>query len=333
MKNLKLFLVVLIVGICLSIGYTAPVAAEKKPIILKAAVALPYHPGSRFDIAVDVCKWITEKSKGELKVQFIGGAESMPPPHQVKAVMSGVLDIAWTFPTFYQRQIPETQCFSASELSAAEERASGFYNYINELHKKHGMIFLGRMRGDGFYWTSNKMVKDPRKDFKGQKLGVIGRFWNSFTEKLGAIPANVPIQERYTALERGVIDGIGVAGVGMAAMGHGEVVKYYFDHSFLKGGSAATIMNLKSFNRLPKHLQDLVTKEFIHFEEALPAYMKKKRDEEVRILKKQGMTFIKFSPADAEWYVSAAREAKWAEVKKTTSPETYAKLRELLKVN
>jgi TRAP-type C4-dicarboxylate transport system substrate-binding protein len=253
----------------------------------------------------------------------------MPPPHQVKAVMSGVLDLSWTFPSFYQRIIPEPQAFPASELTAAEERANGFYDYMNKLHMKHGMLYMGRMRGDGFYWTSNQMVKDPRKDFKGLKFGVLGRFWNSFAEKMGIIPANVPVPERYAALERGVIDGLGVAGVGLAGMGHGEVLKYYIDDGFLWGGSGSTIMNLKSWNRLPKHLQDIIKEEFIHFEEALPGYMKKKREEEVRVLKKQGMKFIKFSPADAEWYVKTIHETKWEEVKKL-APDSYQKLRDML---
>ena len=327
-KPVSVFVAVMM-GIALLFGNAALGSAADKPIVLKAASFLPYHPGGRFDNAVDYCKRVTERSKGALVVKFLGGGETIPGPRQVQAVRSGVLDISWTAASFYARLLPETLCFSASELSAAEERSVGFYDYINGLHKKLGLVYLGRNRGDGFYWASNKLIKDPHQDFKGLKFAVIGTFWNSFSKKLNIIPVNVPIPERYTALERGVVDGVGVAGVGAAALGTGEVTKYYIDHAFLTGGSGSTIMNLKSWNSLPKHLQDLLMAEFINYEKELPNYWAGKIEKERSILKKQGMAFIKFSPADADWYVKTANDAKWEEVKAAV-PDAYPKLKDML---
>jgi len=329
MKKVTDVLLVILVGVALAVGYACPIWAADKPITLKVAVFTPHAPGGRFDNVVEYCKRVTEHSNGELILEFIGGAEAIPTPQQYIAVRKGVLDICWSVPSLYQRSVPETISFSVSEVSAAEERANGFNDYINKLHEKLGLVYLGRSRGDGFFWTTNKLIKDPRTDFKGLKFAVIGRFWNSFAEKLGILPANIPIAERYTAMERGVIDGVGIA-VGAASRGHGEVTKYYIDHGFLKGGSGITLINRKSWNSLPKHLQTLITEEFIRYENELPAYWDKKFKKERAVYEKQGMKFIKFSPEDAEWYIKTAADAKWEELKKACSPESYRKLREML---
>jgi len=330
MKRTICFLVAVMVGMTLLVGYTPVLSAADKPIVLKAAAFLPYHPGWRFENAEEFCKRVTANSNGELEIKFLGGSEVMFPPLQFKGVLTGALDISWIPATLYARLIPETISFSVSELSPAEERAVGFYDYINELHKKKRMVYLGRNRGDGFYWTSNKLIKDPHVDFKGLKMAVIGTLWQSFAKELGIAPVSVPIPDIYASLERGVVDGFGIAGVGSASMTIGEVTKYCIDHEILMGGSGATIMNLKSWNKLPKHLQDLIMQEFINYENELPAYFEEKIKKERVALKKQGMQFIKFpSAADAEWYVETAKKAKWAEVKKM-APDSYDKLRGML---
>ncbi|MBW2609964.1 MAG: TRAP transporter substrate-binding protein DctP [Deltaproteobacteria bacterium] len=330
MKTLRVFLLIFMVGACLLTGYSTPVTAAGKPIVLKCVAFLPHHPGGRFQNAVDWCNRITEQSKGELTIKFMGGAETMPEYQQVVAVRKGIVDIAWTIPAFYQGIVRETYGFAVSEISPAEERANGFYDYINKIHMKKGLVYLGRNRGDGFYWSVNKLVKDPKKDFKGIKVGVIGTFWNSGAKELGMVPVNNPIPERYSAMQRGVVDGGGIAGFGAGALHLGEVTKYIIDHPIFLGGSSATIMNLKSWNNLPKHLQDLIMKEFINSENEMPEYFKMKVAEDRVALEKQGTKFIKFSPEDAEWYVKIIHEAKWAELKKA-APNAYDKIRGMLK--
>ncbi len=64
--------------------------------------------------------------------------------------------------------------------------------------------------------------------------------------------------EVYTAVERGVVDGFALSTVGMIVdAGLYEVTKYTIDHPFLNT-NFVVIMNLDSWNRIPKNLQDLL---------------------------------------------------------------------------
>lgn len=306
-----------------------PVQAPSKTITLKAVISLPYRPGGRGQEYVDFLERINKRAKGELVIDFKGGAEVMPPFNQFTSMKSGVIHMSWLFSGAYQGLIPEIISFPCSELTRAEERERGYHDYMIELHKKRGMYYIGRLGGDGFAWMSKKKVTNPRTDFKGMKFATIGTMWNTFALKLGIKPAFIMPNEIYTALERGVVDGAGAAVWGAAPYRWGEVCKYYIDHPFWQTGGSTSLMRLETWNSLPKHLQDLIIDEQISTEKMLEKFFAEKVIDERKSLKDQGVEFIKFSPEDAKWYVEMSNLAKWEEVKKS-APNSYEKIRKML---
>jgi len=306
-----------------------PVQAPSKTITFKAVISLPYRPGGRGQEYVDFLERVNKRAKGELVIDFKGGAEVMPPFNQFEAIRSGVLDMSWLFSGAYEKLIPEVVSYSCSELTRAEERKVGYHDYMIELHKKEGMYYIGRLGGDGFAWMSKKMIKNPRTDFKGLKFATIGTMWLTFAKKLGIKPAFIMPNEIYTALERGVVDGAGAAVWGAASFRWGEVCKYYIDHPFWQTGGSTSLMRLETWNSLPKHLQDLIIDEQINTEKLLPKFFGEKLVIERKSLMDQGAEFIKFSPEDAKWYVEMSKETKWEEVKKK-APNSYDKLKKML---
>ena len=44
----------------------------------------------------------------------------------------------------------------------------------------------------------------------------------------------------------------------------------------------------------------------------------------------EGVQFVKYSPADAKYFIDLAYSTSWEETKGKVSPEMYAKLREFL---
>jgi TRAP-type transport system periplasmic protein len=310
-----------------------PAAKSKpKPITLKAIIAAPYRPGGPGQEYVDFCKRVTERAKGELIIDFKGGAETMPVPTQFEAIKKGIVDMGWLFGGMYQKQAPEIISFNVSGLSPDEERKSGYYDFLIEVHNKIGMHYVGRLLGEGFVIsTVKKSIKDPRKDFQGLKTAVVGTMFNDFLTKLGAVPTMVAPQERYTAFERGVVDGDSGGATSAYFMGYSEVLKYTVDHRFWTAGGSSSLMRPETWNGLPKHLQDLIRDEQLNTEKLLPAYWDKVLNEAKSKNKAKGMNYIQFSPADAQWYLTKANEAKWEELKGTVSESSYAKLRDVLK--
>lgn len=310
----------------------AAAKAKPKPITLKAIIAAPYRAGGPGQEYVDFCKRVTERAKGELIIEFKGGAETMPPPTQFEAIKKGIVDMGWLFGGMYQKMAPEIVSFNVSDLSPEEERKSGYHDFMIEAHKKIGMYYVGRLMGEGFVIsTVKKNLKDPHKDFQGMKIAVVGTMFNDFLTKLGAVPTMVAPQERYTAFERGVVDGDCGGATSAFFMGYAEVLKFTVDHRFWTSGGSASLMRPESWSALPKHLQDLIKDEQLNTEKLLPAYWDKVLNEAKTKNKAKGMTYIQFSQADAQWYLTKATEAKWEELKATVPEASYAKLRELLK--
>ena len=82
------------------------------------------------------------------------------------------------------------------------------------------------------------------------------------------------------------------------------------------------LMNLSSWNRLPKHLQDIMTQKMIEY----PKYaMVSHTNDMVRARMKMldaGVEFYKLSPDVADWYIKTAYDAAWEYQQKRFPKET-----------
>ena len=78
-----------------------------------------------------------------------------------------------------------------------------------------------------------------------------------FFKGLGATAVTLPINEYYTGMERGVIDGhIGSLGV-FVTTGSYEITKYVIDYPYYRTNSPL-LFNLKKWNSLPPNLQKII---------------------------------------------------------------------------
>jgi TRAP-type C4-dicarboxylate transport system substrate-binding protein len=161
------------------------------------------------------------------------------------------------------------------------------------------------------------------------KWGVTGTMWNPVCYALGITPTFVPPPEKYSAMQRGVIDGMGISTTGARSLSIHEVAKYRIDHIFLKGGGAVVVMSLKAWEKLGKALQDQLMAEFVKLEAEMDLLMPKIIKAERAFMIKKGVKMVTFSPEDAAWYVNTAQEAKWSELKKLI-PDYYEQFRKML---
>ena len=335
MKIVVYVLVGVIVMVGLVIGCAAPAPAPApavKPITLKHITCIPYYPNSPSNkhYTEYIVERVKEQSKGQLIIEMLGGPEVIPAANQIEALRSGVIDIAWIFPDYYKSMVPENTIYSVSEFNPYEGRERGYNDYINKLHKKYGLFYLGRTQEGGYLLYTKKLVKTPYSDFRGQKMGMGGALWVALADKLGIVPVVMAVAEKYTALERGVIDGTSCNAVLATSMRYGEVCKYRIDHLLWQNDGSPIVMNLDSWNKLPKQLQDVLMGEMINMEKSRAPLLEKMIEEDRNGVIKQGCEMIKFSPADAKWYVNIANEANW-EVFQKQCPEAYPILRDMLR--
>lgn len=295
-----------------------------KPITLKIVGFIPAFvpniaPAGWF------AKRVTERSNGELIVKFLGGPEIISEPEQGEAVRTGVIDIAVLPPPYYWPLVPAAYATMLSDYKPWEERKVGAYELLVKHHEKSNLRYLGDLGYSApFYLFTTKQYKTPHELAKEL---IITNAITRFVEALGAVPVSVPGEpETFTAMERGLANGFEGVPTTVAAFGLGEVAKYVIDHGVYHG-RMNTIMNLDKWNRLPKHLQELIVKVMVEIEPEAADYIDELTAKDWQTILDAGTKKYKFSPADAKWYVDLAYESYWTLVKDNVSPSEYEELR------
>jgi TRAP-type C4-dicarboxylate transport system substrate-binding protein len=227
--------------------------------------------------------------------------------------------------------IPEMPYINLSEYSIAEEREpkSGFYDRMVELHRaKMNSFFLGRTETNVQFvmWVKRKVEKPA--DLAGLK-GAGAPWMLLWYKALGISSVVIPTAERYNALQQGIIDvALVPLDTGLTVKFH-EVTSYVIDHGVWPAGFLVTLINLDKWNGLSKKLQDIMVSVQKELE---PEYGKWREGEQAKARQflTGKVTFIKFSPAEAKYYVELAYSPRWDDAKAKLSPEDYAKLRKVL---
>jgi TRAP-type C4-dicarboxylate transport system substrate-binding protein len=114
----------------------------------------------------------------------------------------------------------------------------------------------------------------------------------------------------YTAMERGVVDGYGWTYTGIDVFGWNEVTRYVIDHPFYSL-DGSILMNKAVWDKLPADIRTTLTEIGAELEGRVEKFMGDRLSKEDQKLKKLGLQYIKFSPADAERYVRTAYDEGW----------------------
>lgn len=328
MKRLSCCLVSLLFVMALVLGVQTA-QAEKKPFTLKAVSFLPKHD-------INMSGWwpliedINKKAKGDLIIKFVGGPEAIPGFKQFEAVKNGVVDIIFGCESYYGRMVSGAAFTHLTRVTPWVERRNGYFEFRSNLLKKFNIHYLGRPENNvWFHVFTNKKIKRPQ-ELKGQKIRVSATY-EAFVKKMGVAPVTLSGKDIYTALERGTIDGYAWAVMGNTVkngQGWTEVCKYILKPRIYQMNIEA-LVNLDTWNKLPKYLQDVMTNCMIENEMKYSGVLNKLAEDEYYQMQKEGMEVIGFSSEDTKWYIDMAYEAAWEDVIRQ-SPEIGKKARKLL---
>lgn len=188
------------------------------------------------------------------------------------------------------------------------------------------IFYLGYTASLQFNLYTNTLIERPQ-ELATLRLSGSGPLTPAMVG-LGISPV-VGLSEFYTSLEQGVIDGFGHTPGSMVSFHMQEVTKYKIDPPILKG-SAVNAINLDSWNRIPKHLQDLMLEASLDTETWEQEYWETRAKEAYQIMADAGVETITFSPEDTQWYLDAVSSGVQDDFEKRVSLETFAKFQELL---
>jgi TRAP-type C4-dicarboxylate transport system substrate-binding protein len=272
-RNKRLFFITEVIALLLivltgSFGFTAPTSPAQKPaykLIFAEAAPRGVNPW----LAPLLLDKIVKASGGRLQIQDMrGGEHPYALPEMLVVCSKGSLDMAiihglsqsGTEPWLGLMDLPFLLSGGAQELWALlndpgfkDVRDAAWDNPLNKWNQL-GLLTFGYTE----YGFGGVLVNDL-KDLKGKKMRASSHWIVEMLKVVGASGHNVPMNEMFTALKSGVIDGACTGLVTYQSGGLMEAAPYYTIAPYEPGLIGLTI-NKNSLAKLPKDLQGIILK-------------------------------------------------------------------------
>ena len=286
-------------------GFAAFAAAPagKVYVLRYGSANAPSHPFSRADIAW--IKYVEAKSGGRLKIKPFWGGTLIGSDTAVSEIRHGVADIGMISPIYMRGGVEAIKLQAAfySGARTAEEQTAVYaclareFPILNqELPGLHVLAFQGgNLPG---VITRNRPISSLA-DFRGLRLRTPAEM-SPMLRRLGAEPVTMPMGEVYSALSKGVVDGVVSSADTIKSMHFSEVARYRNVVNIGRGAYPARAISDRAWARLSPDLQALLT--------ASQPYWEAQIAKETLAGEKAGLAFgdangiktIAFNPADQQ---------------------------------
>lgn len=262
---------------------------------------------------------VNERGEGVIRIDVRGGPEAIGSFQQADAVRDGVVDMAYSPGSFYAGALPEKDALVTSNRIAAEARANGGIDLINEIHQeKMGVYYLGWFDSGVCYnlWSVNEPTIDANGNLSIADLRLRGNpVYNAFfTNYLGAQVIDLPTGEVYSALERGIVNATGWTQIGLIDLRWNEFVNYRVEPCFFST-DLGVIINLDRWNALSDEARTILQEVAIEHEISSAEAHQARRDAEFEQLAEGGMTAVTLEGDAAAAYLRGAREETWTRMR------------------
>ncbi|SMN15471.1 TRAP transporter solute receptor, unknown substrate 6 [uncultured Candidatus Thioglobus sp.] len=179
-------------------------------------------------------------------------------------VKSGQYDLGHSGSYYWKGKDINTLFFTSMpfDMTAAEQHAwfeyGGGQELMDKVYAKHGMkSIIGGNTGNQMGGWFQKEINSV-EDLQGLKIRIPG-FAGEIMAEVGAKPTNIPAGELYTALDRGTIDALEWVGPSLdLRMGFHKIAPYYYTGWHEPGSELQFLINLKTYDSLPKDLQTIL---------------------------------------------------------------------------
>lgn len=313
----KSMLALVIVSTAATLATVTP-AAHAQEVELKAATpwARNFFVSQSFQRYVDK---LNAAGKGVVRINYIGGPESVPATEQGGALRRGVLDMYYGAAAYMQGDLPESDALAGSNKTPTEIRANGGYAIFDEIvQKKMGAKFLAQVDSGWSFITF--LTQEPKRtpsgsiDLSGVKLRS-HPLYRDFMTALGADNLMIPVGEMNTAFERNMVQGLAFSEIGIRDVGLEKFIKYRVSPNFYQS-DIVVMVNLNKWKALPEAARKVLESTAIAHEAESRKYFLTEVKNEMSKLDSLGIKEIKLTGKGAEEYLSKALAVPWARIAK-----------------
>ncbi len=204
-------------------------------------------------------------SGGRIKVEVYPAMQLGGQPRDlVQQLEDGVVDMIWTVPGFTPGRFMGTEGlelpFMNTGLSATESPAAYAFvqKHLADTEYRGIKVIAINATDRALVHTTRKPIR-TLEDFRGLRLRVAGRWIGEAVTALGATPVGIALPGVYEALARGQVDGMLINWAITQPYRFYEVAKFHTQPSGgLFQGMILTLMNQRSYNRLPPDLKAVI---------------------------------------------------------------------------
>jgi TRAP-type C4-dicarboxylate transport system substrate-binding protein len=322
----KLYVLAVLFGsalICFT-GFFWDSAHAQKAVEWKMLTSWTPEAPQMKNIFIPLVDKINQRAAGKLKITWFG-PEAVPAFEQLKPVREGVFDALFTHPAYHKGEISLAQGLDLVTATAKERHDAGMFKIIDEAYRKRkNVTYIGAVP-DGVGYNILLKKKIDKADLKGLKIRT-NPFYDPLVKALGGAPVTMPPGELYSALEKGVVDGATFPCLGTIDYKWHEVTKYAVRPRFGET-NFSILVNLNSWNKLPKDTQEILMKTVVEMEEEGRKTMSALYPLEEKEMLKRGMELIVLPPPEAQKYLSTFYERSWAELVVQPDPEYGPRLK------
>lgn len=194
-----------------------------------------------------------EENAPWIELDFKGGPELMDPTLLVEGASSGAFDAVSLPGDYYVDQLPAMEIPRFTPYTPMEEREEGILDIYDRIHRDQlGVTYLGRsVSGMPQVLLVTSPMETP--DLAGRSIRTSSAM-SAFVRHINGVPVDLPGDEVYTAIERGVVSGATWASVGPSSLGLEEVVAYDLAPRFYES-VANIVINEDTWDSLDEETQ------------------------------------------------------------------------------
>lgn len=292
-------------GSALLLGLTACAPARNDGVteLVYATPYSPSHPFSRADQRW--MKYVEEASGGTLRIRPRWSGALLSSEHSMEELRHGVADIGLITPIYVKggAHLIRIQSGFYSGAASIESQvalyhcmAAGNAQFARELK---GLKVLAVQGGSlpGIV-TRDRPVR-TLDDLRGMRIRVPTELLNVMRD-LGADPVNMPMGEVYSALAKGVIDGLVAPTDTFRALHLSEVAHYYTRMRVWRGAYPARAMGIKRWNSLTDAQRAVLDAAVPVWEQALAEENRRALDEGWKLAEKTGVKASELPAAEQQ---------------------------------
>lgn len=253
-------------AVALVLAMLLATSARAQDVILKVHHFLPASSPAHLRLIEPWCDRISKQSKKRMKCQIYPSMQLGGNPGQLyDQVKDGVVDVAWTIPSYTAGRFPLVEAFELPFMTHGAEGASkALWKYVQayaeeEFREVHPLAF--HTHGGGVFHMVDKPIS-KRADLRGLKIRAPTRQTTRMLAVLGATPVGMPASQIPEALSKGVIDGALLPYEVVAALKADELTRYHSEIDPESPAIYTTVfifaMNKARYDSLPADLKAVI---------------------------------------------------------------------------